>query len=180
MDELTVPRGDEGVEYRIVRGEALPYYALGDDGSLWSCSPRRGMTIREAWRKVSGWKHPRWGYWIVAIRVNGGRRKQFRLHRLILETFVGPAPPGTEACHRNDNKDDNRLVQLYWGTRSENAFDMWRNGRRTAKINEQTALEIKRCISQGETDRQIGDRFGLIPNHVRRIRIGRAWARVTI
>ncbi len=56
-----------------------------------------------------------------------GRRKH-RVHQLVLEAFVGPCPLGKEGCHRNDDQSDNRLANLYWGTKSENAHDRVRNG----------------------------------------------------
>lgn len=51
-----------------------------------------------------------------------------RVHRLMLEAFVGLCPPGMEALHWNDIPDDNRLDNLRWGTSSENSFDLVRNG----------------------------------------------------
>ena len=50
------------------------------------------------------------------------------VHHLVLEAFVGEAPPGTQACHWNDDKEDNRPENLRWVTRSENALDKVRNG----------------------------------------------------
>jgi hypothetical protein len=52
-----------------------------------------------------------------------------RVHRLVLEAFVGPCPVGMEACHENDVKTDNRLSNLAWKTRSANLRDAVRNGR---------------------------------------------------
>jgi len=58
------------------------------------------------------------------------RRKQRtrKVHRLVLEAFVGPCPAGMEACHRNDVATDNRLSNLRWDTRSANKRDAVRNG----------------------------------------------------
>ena len=50
------------------------------------------------------------------------------VHRLVLEAFVGEAPPGTHGCHWNDDPGDNRLENLRWGTSSENRLDSVRNG----------------------------------------------------
>lgn len=51
------------------------------------------------------------------------------VHALILETFVGPCPPGREALHRDDDPSNNNLSNLSWGTRSENSYDAIRNDR---------------------------------------------------
>jgi hypothetical protein len=59
-----------------------------------------------------------------------GRRKNRDVHRLVLEAFVGPCPPGQESLHDNDQSQDNRLSNLRWGTRSENLYDAVRNGKK--------------------------------------------------
>lgn len=50
------------------------------------------------------------------------------VHQLVLESFVGARPEGTESLHWNDIPSDNRLSNLRWGTRSENLHDAVRNG----------------------------------------------------
>lgn len=56
------------------------------------------------------------------------KRKRRYVHRLVLEAFVGEAPPGTQTCHWNDDPEDNRLENLRWGTPNENMLDRVRNG----------------------------------------------------
>jgi hypothetical protein len=58
-----------------------------------------------------------------------GVKSRFLIHRLVLETFVGPCPLGMECCHFNDDKHDNRLTNLRWDTPSANQYDKVRNGR---------------------------------------------------
>lgn len=53
--------------------------------------------------------------------------KCYTVHSLILTTFKGERPKGCVAMHLNDKKDDNRLINLKWGTQSENAFDAIKN-----------------------------------------------------
>src|SRR3990167_10454618 len=50
-----------------------------------------------------------------------------RVHRLILETFIGKRPKGKECRHLNDNKIDNKIKNLRWGTRKENFQDRLSN-----------------------------------------------------
>jgi len=47
-------------------------------------------------------------------------RKTAAISVLVLETFVGPRPPGHEADHINEDSLDNRLANLRWLTAAEN------------------------------------------------------------
>lgn len=57
------------------------------------------------------------------------RAKLKKVHRLVLAAFVGLPEQGQIACHKNDDKLDNRLENLYWGTYSDNAKDAIKHGR---------------------------------------------------
>jgi hypothetical protein len=59
---------------------------------------------------------------------SGGARRMFLIHRLVLEAFVGPCPDGMEACHYDDDPDNNHLSNLRWDTRLANRADLVRNG----------------------------------------------------
>lgn len=77
-------------------------------------------------KRLTPWVHQD-GHLRVTIR-REGRRMEAAVHRLVLEAFVGPCPPGMEALHRNGDPTDNRLENLRWGTRSENNLDRQRHG----------------------------------------------------
>lgn len=63
------------------------------------------------------------------INLNGyGTKKTVAVHRLVLLAFEGPPPPGTVACHADDDKSNNTLVNLRWDTSSANNFDRVVNG----------------------------------------------------
>jgi hypothetical protein len=57
-----------------------------------------------------------------------GKLKQYSVHVLMLEAFVGPRPPGMWGLHRDDSYINNVLPNLYWGTPSQNNRDCVRNG----------------------------------------------------
>lgn len=62
-----------------------------------------------------GTKHPT-GYRSVTIS-----NTEYLVHRLVLETFVGPASESTpHADHINRVRDDNRVENLHWVSRTAN------------------------------------------------------------
>lgn len=76
------------------------------------------------------------GHVVVSLYKLGGGLKGSRkhqVHRLVLESFVGPCPEGMQALHWNDTYGDNRLENLRWGTSTENSEDLVRNGKHGMK-----------------------------------------------
>ncbi len=109
--------------YKPVAG--FPGYRVGDDGSVWSAwrHGHRRRTLTDHWKQMKLSPGTR-GY----LRVNltppgGGTYRTFRVHRLVLEAFVGPCPDGMECLHRNGVKTDCRLENLHWGTPDANRQD---------------------------------------------------------
>lgn len=64
--------------------------------------------------------------WVLLKTITGTSYE--RVHRLILEAFIGPCPNKMETRHLNDTKTDNQLSNLCWGTRKQNLDDRKRNG----------------------------------------------------
>ena len=124
------------------------------------------------------------GYWQVGLcRPDGQRRKS--VHTLVLEAFVGPRPDTMEARHLNGDKRDNRLVNLAWGTHTENIHDRFDHGTASlgemhgaAKLTEAQAREIL-ALRGRVPQRQIAARFGVSPATVAHIHTGRKWAHLT-
>lgn len=77
-------------------------------------------------------------------------RKQYLVHRLVLQAFYGDCPNGMEGCHQNGDRSDARLENLRWDTRSNNALDKrnhktWQAGEinGSSKLTNKQAKEIK-------------------------------------
>ena len=65
----------------------------------------------------------------VAVLVSLSRQFQSkRLHRLVLEAFVGPCPEGMEGCHNDGDATNNVANNLRWDTYEANREDMRRHG----------------------------------------------------
>lgn len=68
------------------------------------------------------------GYQWITVRLDKETKRNFPVHHLVLKAFIGEPEPGQESRHHNDVSDDNRLENLAWGTRQDNADDRKRNG----------------------------------------------------
>lgn len=116
-----------------------------------------------------------------------GRRLLAEVHRLVLEAFVGPRPPGAQARHLNGDSMDNRVENLAWGTPAENAADRVRHGMQprgslsgTAKLTESDVAEILRLGRMGVPQGALGRRFGVSRACVRLILQRRTWRHVEV
>ena len=110
-------------EWREIPGwEGL--YAVSDDGQVKSLPrPRRKLE-----RLLVPQRELERPYWFVTLWV-GKKPFHRRVHNLVLEAFAGPRPAGAFGLHNDDNPDNNHISNLRWGTRSENTYDMIRNGK---------------------------------------------------
>jgi hypothetical protein len=69
------------------------------------------------------------------------------VHELVLLAFTGPAPPKTEARHRDGDPTNNRLANLSWGTRGDNIRDKkWHKGQSTYKLGPCDVYFIKTAL----------------------------------
>ncbi len=139
-----------------------PAYCVGSDGSVWSlwCRAAGGKcAVGHQWRRMKLFIDGT-GYRFVRL-YRDGRSRGFRVHRLVLEAFVGPAPPGMEGCHYPDhNKANNRLGNLRWDTHAENS----RDGRRD--LQPPATKRCHRCgreLTLSEFYRRKRYAFGLDP-----------------
>lgn len=59
----------------------------------------------------------------------GTGQKTRTFHSLLADAFLGPRPEGMMVLHRDDNRHNNTLKNLYYGTPSDNNHDAVRNGK---------------------------------------------------
>lgn len=129
------------------------------------------------------------GYFGVCLYQH--KKGKFRyIHQLVLVTFVGPRPTKMECRHLNDNRKDNRLINLIYGTRSENLFDRTRNGisntgdhkgvkNQMAKLTNDDIIQIRKLLRDGAfTQAQIGNKFGVTGALISMVNTGKRWKHV--
>lgn len=182
------------VAYRPIPGYAG--YWAGDDGTIWcDRSTRRTPNKKGVWigaigavcRQVLG-SPTRKGYLRTVIRAASGLNVPRLVHNLVLEAFVGPCPPGMEACHFPDrDKTNNRPDNLRWDTPKGNAADRKihgtdpdksgsRNG--NADLDEPRVSEIKQLLVDGRKNAEIARLFGVRPLVIHKIKVETTWTHV--
>lgn len=185
---VIIPNGDPAVEYRQVVG--FPAYAVGEDGTAWSrmtvlpigCNGGSRSVVSDKWKQLS--HEPNNGdYPGISLSAGGGKYIKRRISRMVLEAFVGPCPPGMEACHDPDPTRQNcRISNLRWDTHKNNAADKIKHGTAQrgnrhprSKVSWADAGCILELLASGLTKRVIGLRFGVSEALVRKIEIGDHW-----
>ena len=88
-----------------------PKYLIEKEGKVWSTKTNKYLKsfLRTGYPSV--WLSNKTGY------------KYKRIHRLILETFIGPCPNNMMCRHLDGNRLNCNLSNLKWGTMSENQID---------------------------------------------------------
>lgn len=178
-------------------------YRVGTDGSVWTQIKTRGRKsgngvvsyLSGDWRELRGWDPEDYvggrkrGYRRVRLR-HEGKTNVFWVHHLVLEAFVGPCPPGMEACHFPDrNPANNRLDNLRWATHGDNCEDRSRHGTQPsgekhpgAKLTAKEVSRMRRLYrtrdGQGRHKRSIRSLardFHISPSQACRILLGKSW-----
>lgn len=106
----------------------FPGYEASDEGRIKSVARTivRGAGIEQPIRERILKQHP---YAKRGLFVSFSGSTTRAVHRLVLEAFEGPCPPGHECCHLDDDATNNRLSNLRWDSRSANQLDAVRNDR---------------------------------------------------
>jgi hypothetical protein len=158
-------------------GEWCPY-RIGDDGSVWS--RKKG-----GWCRLKPWPNRRGGgHLYLNLRPAASDKvKNLAVHRLVLEAFRGPRPPGLLCCHGEGGVTDNRIENLRWDTPAANTADAMRAGTHPCgvrhpgtRLTYDDIAEIRRLRDEERlTFESIGLRFGVSSSHVGNIIRGLRW-----
>lgn len=155
------------------------------DHSRYEASENGDIRCRETMRLIKQTKLKA-GYLMCRIyRDSKGRPVSTLSHPTILRTFIGNPPEGMEACHGNGIRDDNRLSNLRWDTRSANCLDAVRHGthrcRFNSRDNKRTKLSlgcaerIKEATLFGAITADLAAAYGVTRQHVNQVRRGENW-----
>lgn len=137
-----------------------------------------GGSYRHRCRVLCGSKYNS-GHRHVTLCQHGLQRRQY-IHRLVLETFVGPCPKGQECRHLNGDPSDNQLCNLKWGTKTEQWEDMILHkvaplGARSghSKLSEE---QIRAIRTDKRRQRVIAAEYGVHQVTIHKIKCRKTWA----
>jgi hypothetical protein len=150
------------VEYRDIPG--FPNYRVGSDGTVWSCKNRF-----QKWFQLKVYPNPYRRNYVNVILWRNNVMYNRSLHGLVLTTFIGPCPPGMEACHHPDpDVSNNRLENLRWDTKKENQKDIDRLGRRKkgidaprGRLTDDQVRELRRLRAEKVPVKVVAAQFGI-------------------
>jgi hypothetical protein len=167
----TPPAGDEGLEWHDIPD--FPNYQITEAGDLRSVF-RGKVQIIHPFENPSGY--------YAANLYKDGKAYNRRIHRLVLQTFVGPAPEGMSACHSDGNKLNNHLSNLRWDDQRANYSDARRHGTApigerhgSVKLNEVKVAKIREELKKGTAKHRLAREFGVSPRLIRNIANWEIW-----
>ena len=138
-------------------------YAVSNFGRIYSNKSKKILKLihrPDGYISVSLWDH--------------GKGKHFLVHVLVCEAFHGPKPgPEYEVRHFPDQtKSNNNANNLQWSTHLINEQD------KEYVLNDKQVIEIKKCLLNGETYKQISKKFNVIRMTVSQIARGKTYKNI--
>ena len=160
------------------------FYEVSDRGELRSVTRR--VPSSNGHDRIQHGQHKRIhkdkdGYARASLQ-RPGRKETAQMHVLVCEAFHGPRQPGSEVCHANDIRDDNRAENLSWGTRQSNAAEMAERDRikgekhPRAKLTAFQVFMLREIPSYRGINNDLAAAFNVGRGTIRTMRSGQNWA----
>lgn len=143
-------------------------YKISNEGDVFNVKKGVPVTKSRAFKRS-----PYNGSDYQRVQING---KQHRLHRIVCETFHGPAPEGKNiVLHDDEVKDNNNKDNLKWGSLSENsqAFLASRNGV-APRYTEAKIRRVKKLINKGFNNDKVATMTKVGDSTVSLVKLGRS------
>ena len=142
-------------EYKVCLGYKGTKYLVTDKGTIYHYIPQYDI-IKELKPFIVR------GYKSINVRTETGKVMRFSVHRIVATLFIPNPENKEEVNHKNRDKQDNRVENLEWVTKSENELHKWRT---QGGMREETKRKIAdanrggknhwakkvECIETGET-----------------------------
>lgn len=156
--------------------EIKDYYTVNSDGEFFSDNSGKMKT-----RNKSGTE-----YQIINFSLENGRKRTYRVHRLVLMAFNPiEGMEELEVNHKDGNKKNNKLSNLEWVTASENQLHAFRTSLQKprkggesnlAKLTENDIEKIFKLRAQGKLQREIAEEIGCTRSNISYILSKKTWS----
>ena len=153
-------------------------YKVQEDGKIWK---KDGIGYLSPGMGHKGYPHVNLYY--------DSRPHTMTVHRVMSLVFMGERPEGHEVNHKNGIRDDNRLCNLEYLTKSQNNQLSYDSGRRNVrgarnancKITESQVIHVCKILEKGDykTTVEVAKITGVPKHTVRAIRARRQWVDIT-
>lgn len=157
-------------------------YEISDQGRVKRIKPEYNTYVG----KILAGGYDSDGYRVVLL-YNSGKRRMFKVHRLVAEAFLPNPENKPQVHHKNSVKFDNRSENLEWVTWSEHVghtvadklYNPTRGSKHhNAKLKESQIPEIRKLLSEGKSCEDIAPLFGVHPATISDIRANKTWKQV--
>jgi hypothetical protein len=134
-------------------------------------------------------KTNRTGYLCYNVRVGRIRSKYKLIHKMVAEHFIEKSPDKTVIRHLDDNKLNNRVSNLCYGTQQQNINDRRLNNKYNSPLGENHAnsklfewevVDIKNKLDLGFTSYRLSKEYNVSRNLIDDIKHGKIWKHVEI
>lgn len=126
----------------------------------------------------------KFGHLNLYMNSDDGRRPSCPVSRLVLWTFVGPAPSVKhEAAHWDGNSANNTIGNLRWATHAENEADKLRHATSNRgnersgnrRLTEEQVQDIRRRYIAGESQGALAKQFGVSRSGILSVTLKLSW-----
>ena len=154
--------------------EIKDLYMINDKGEIFSDNSGR---MKTRYRAGSNYR-------IINFMTQEGKKRTFRVHRLVAMAFLPNPQNKQEVNHIDGNKENNSLENLEWATRQENAQHAVDTGLIKPRKGEDCSFsiltreqveEVFALREKGLLQREIAEIMNCTPSNISYILRGKTW-----
>jgi hypothetical protein len=156
------------------------YYAISNVGNV--CRVKSYGKKVHPYQPVKQW--PQWDGRLFCVLSGGGKRKTYKIHKMMVDSFLGGTPIGLTVQHKDGVCTRNRLSNFGFLTRIENyrhgiATGLMVKGEDSPKalLTEEKVREIKLLFGKLGSS-AVGRRYWVTPQAIDQIWRGKNWKHV--
>jgi hypothetical protein len=150
-------------------------YLVSSEGRVKSVYKNGKEIIMKSYINPGGYKR---------LQLSGGEFGNVLVHTLVAKAFISNPENKPFVNHKNSIRDDNRVCNLEWVTRSENMLHGFKYGFKTnlGEKNPKSVLtpkDVLEIVNIKESLSKIAKKYGVQISAIHRIKSGQSWSHVT-